>query len=794
MSVLTESQYISQALAILSKDAEMKKRFAVDVSSLEERLRISQANRYRLAVMGVTSSGKSTLLNALLGKDLLPAVAIPSSSQLVSCIKGKSWEATVYFEDGKKKVFTGRNLTSDVISQYGDEKYNPHNKKKVKQIEVVSPDLLTPNDLILEDSPGLDAYGLEGHEHITMHTLLPSTDFCMFVTTCKTNSDQKMLEVLNEIAGYNKHVIIIQNMIDSLKPSPDGSQSVQDVADDHLRRIQRIVDRSNIKDKNKIHIVQISAMQALAVRKFRAKGNRENEKSRNMWRASNFDEFQKVLSNVFNAVKPKIEQGRLVFLRRELEEINRNNCPQLSDKAPVSQIDYEQVRKDLDKAYREANTQIDKSLDSLEKMAKDYSAKNWCTASDISAVRQKDNTLADEIASALSRFNNAVKVASSKLNVSDRDYAIRVASRKSHHISAATYTETKRVKKSGFWNGVKRFFGSNSGYDYITEEKPDYEKNKENIIEFIYFSHNDLVERTNAWDKNATSVMNKINELIDRKVSQFEESLRAFRSQKLSQEKLLGVKRELQAIISQLPNMDYQIKSDGQTQHAIRHLTLRTEIGRETYNLISVAKSIISNISQYLWANILEDRGCDLISWDMDSARRFMHTSLGIDFSLSSSNTLFRSQKCGFIKVIDMNKESIGSSFSTRKLVIMINATQSGAAKKQLAPLLQQISRSRINPGNVIFVIQDLDEVVNGGDLKGSIQDIRQFLKKNGCDRSLLLPNHRNPLYALAMYERNQRNQLHAEEMDILNNLRTKLNYLFESDSSQIISDLIREN
>lgn len=74
------------------------------------------------------------------------------------------------------------------------------------------------------------------------------------------------MNVLNTVAEYDKPVIIVQNMIDSLQPSLDGKKTVADVAQDHRVRIERIVSRSNIKDKSKVHIVQISAINALQAR------------------------------------------------------------------------------------------------------------------------------------------------------------------------------------------------------------------------------------------------------------------------------------------------------------------------------------------------------------------------------------------------------------------------------------------------------------------------------------------------------------------------------------------------
>lgn len=50
-------------------------------------------------------------------------------------------------------------------------------------------------------------------------------------------------------------------MYDALRPSLDGLKTVEDVADDHRKRVQRIINESEISDKNICQIVQMSAVE-----------------------------------------------------------------------------------------------------------------------------------------------------------------------------------------------------------------------------------------------------------------------------------------------------------------------------------------------------------------------------------------------------------------------------------------------------------------------------------------------------------------------------------------------------
>ena len=75
--------FINRTLALLGPDAEAQALFATEISWLKERLAIWERQEWRVALIGITSSGKSTLVNALLSDKLLPAKVRPTSNSLV---------------------------------------------------------------------------------------------------------------------------------------------------------------------------------------------------------------------------------------------------------------------------------------------------------------------------------------------------------------------------------------------------------------------------------------------------------------------------------------------------------------------------------------------------------------------------------------------------------------------------------------------------------------------------------------------------------------------------------------
>lgn len=121
----------SEVIETLQK-SPLRDNFAGDIQGLKERYQSVKKNDVRIGVIGVTSSGKSTLINAFLGEALLPMYGRPSSSQLVSCRKAKERKAIIVFSDGKTKELTGNMLSARNLEAFCDEENNKANKKTSK--------------------------------------------------------------------------------------------------------------------------------------------------------------------------------------------------------------------------------------------------------------------------------------------------------------------------------------------------------------------------------------------------------------------------------------------------------------------------------------------------------------------------------------------------------------------------------------------------------------------------------------------------------------------------------------
>jgi GTPase Era involved in 16S rRNA processing len=524
MTQLNELQIIKKVIEILNENMMSRDRYASELENFKNREIRAKLNKYRLGVIGVTSSGKSTMINSLLGESLLPVAARPSSSQLVSCYRSSNRCSTVYFEDGREKILSGKDLNQELIKKYGDEDANAKNKERVKQIELTTPDFAFGDEIILVDSPGLDAYGYEGHEHLTMSTLLPTIDFCLFVTTCKTNSDEKMLSILNTISDYNIPVIIVQNMIDSLKPGLDG-KSVVEVAQELRVRVERIITNSKIKDKSKVHIVQISAINALKARENKLKTKEDIA----LLEKSNYEKLVKVVNMAFEQVRPEVEACRMQFLKNEIERIAN---AALVDSAGVQGVqekfeyagtksDYENKKGDC---IGEQTVQIKKFDGLLSEIENTYSFDEEY----IKSIKEKVSGIEEAICDRMRRLNEEIKGICKKLNVDSRNI---ITDFRFDKPELSVKTKTTVVKdghwelEEGMWNRIKSIFGCE---DYVwvdgsyTVEETDIKGTRNNAIKCVNKSRNALSNTLERWIKSIDVTEKKLFAELENRRSEYE--------------------------------------------------------------------------------------------------------------------------------------------------------------------------------------------------------------------------------------------------------------------------------
>jgi len=796
---MNELDIITKVIHTLSSNAKCKERYASELENFRNRKIQAESNKYRLGVIGVTSSGKSTMINSLLGETLLPVGARPSSSQLVSCFHSKSRSATVYFLDNNTKVYSGNSLNQKLLEKYGDEGVNTKNREKVKQIELTTPKFPFDDNIILIDSPGLDAYGYEGHEQLTMNSLLPTIDFCIFVTTCKTNSDDKMLSILNTIAEYEKPVIIVQNMIDSIKPSLDGKKSVADVAQDLRVRVERIINRSNIKDKSKVHIVQISAINALKARQNGLKTNEDRE----ILEASNYKKLVAVVNTAFNQVRPVVEGHRLLFLKKEILRIAnaaKEDGAGVGEQFLVARFQYEDTKKEYEKNKKNCNEAIEKEKESLqEKLNSKLNSiryRNNFNEGDIEIIKEYFSKCDFFICKQMQSLNQSIISVCEELNVDSRNIITDFP----FHKPDLRLKKKTEVIEDGYWKGGEtRFtlnpFKMNAGWfrhqtkkEWIdtsyTIKVTDVTESINNAINYINSSINDYNHIIQRWQKSIEITENKLYDEIENRRREHDARIK----------KVLDCQAYLQ-IGTELTNIADNIKTINEDRTVLNATS--TDVKQPQKYTLQVNHEILPmyRLSEFIRIRIQYDTfrfliGQDnrhhvIIGWDEYCEAKFIryafNQKINVNKVAQGNNILGNS----ILLIHNLKLSSQSIALSNKIVYILVNATQIGAALSEISRIqLQNVLRAN---DELFFVIQDFNEIINGNSVSETLDNvigIKQQLKI-GTNKVRYMLLHDNPIYNLACAEAQTVGcSTQSDEIKILNNLQKRFYYLLPKNKS----------
>lgn len=796
--MLNEKTALASLIGFLEGNPDFRQRYQSEIQRFRSQLEQAKLDRYRLGVIGVTSSGKSTMINAIMKRELLSTGVQPTSSQLVTCSKSSQRQVTVYFEDKAPEVVAGKPLAS-IIRKYGDERYNPGNRLGVKQLEVSSPDYAFPEEILLIDSPGLDAYGFESHEKLTMNSLLPTIDFCIFVTTCKTNSDRKMQSVLDTVAEYDRPLIIVQNMIDSIRPSPDGKKSVKMVAEEHLQRVQRIVDRSGIKSKRDVRIIQISAK--LALEAYTGRRLKADER-RALLERSNFTGLVNAVTAVWSEIRPGIEHRRMTDLRAAVTSIvqdAKNDLQATEAEMKELRFEFEGSDKKIEQTFLTAQSGLQRTLRELEQQRKRYlSRKDDFTEADIRNIRGSADSAGQEIISITSAFREKITEYCSMFHTDARRLRVLDSFGKVPGLELRTKKESRRVKKSGIFSGVKRFFGrlfdTDWGYEYVTEDIYDHQKTLESITGFYDKVISSYTINCGAWEDSARTQTNALLAEYQNRADAHEERKNSLLGKAKLKEVITGLEKLLAGFPGAAEKKQHTENISIQRPE-FKDQTIQVSLNRMEYSAVRLAdglRQLLHRSTVRSFAGAEGTKKTAVIAWDADCAVRFIDRCFGMNIpELTSGLTRLP----GYDVFIDPSPAALKPLQSSRshpvRYFILVNTAQIGSG-------MSDIRRSGLDAilsagDRVFLVVQDLDELIVGEGVKeGMINMLALPEKMSVLPQCRIMINHPNPLYNMTACQLQLTPCLtHADEISLLDDIQKRFPFLRDAKTDTTLSEII---
>lgn len=157
--------------------------------------RLSEGD-FRVAVCGGFSNGKSSLINALIGEDLLPVGVLPVTS-IATEVRHGATAALIELDDG-----TRRSVAVTELAAWVSEANNPDNAKGVARVLVETPAPLLEPGVTLVDTPGLES--IFEHNDTTAMATIRDAEGALVVLSADaplTAAERRLLDVVAERAS-----------------------------------------------------------------------------------------------------------------------------------------------------------------------------------------------------------------------------------------------------------------------------------------------------------------------------------------------------------------------------------------------------------------------------------------------------------------------------------------------------------------------------------------------------------------------------------------------------------------
>lgn len=467
-------------------------------ATLDNMLERLKTNTFRLAVVGEFSSGKSTFLNAIIGKDILKH-GVQETTATITEIQNLSEAENfdVYYVNGT----TEKEIPMDKLIEYTSTSSKLHNvAQDIKKVVIKTRMFDEQTDVCLVDTPGLNGVA-DYHKEKTIE-LIESSHACIYLIQVRglSESDRSFIKLISK---YQHNIIFVQNFIDALKESE--SETPEQKVNEQKKILEKIFSEEEYDIK--YSVVGISAKNALISRDREIKEYNgkilDEEGRKQLLEQSGYNDVKDqitklILENEKGTIQKQDTIKAALILLQQLAAVLRGK----------SDVEEEKWNESLDGRKQKKYVLLKNRLQENKK-AYWNKIENFTEARKADIQKKINNSLQEKL-------DEIIKIVDKKLNNIKRDdlYAIE------HYINVVpneVYSGIMKVEKDT--NGLM-----NAGFNNVLS-----------TISFRIQEYAGQEAETPRWDEHSINLSNK--EVSSLKIGQEEEMIIAKENQKILEEK-----------------------------------------------------------------------------------------------------------------------------------------------------------------------------------------------------------------------------------------------------------------
>lgn len=185
----------------------------IQLKRIEESL---DDNSYLLSIMGEFSAGKSSLINNLFGKQVLPVHKTETTARVTFIKYGDEERVELLYSDGTNNYIS--------IEESLDMWQTGEKAELIKDIETITislPSELLKNGLIIADTPGINTV-IDKHIELT-EKLIASSDRVLYVLGKQiTETDKRFVKAIEE---FGTGVVFVRTFMDQIKNNEENIEN-----------------------------------------------------------------------------------------------------------------------------------------------------------------------------------------------------------------------------------------------------------------------------------------------------------------------------------------------------------------------------------------------------------------------------------------------------------------------------------------------------------------------------------------------------------------------------------------